>query len=85
MEQHFVYVLRSIEHPEKVYVGYTMDLNQRFEDHNNGSQIYSRRYAPWEMVSYTVFFDRDTAANYESYLKSQSGRAFLRKRLVPVS
>ncbi len=85
MGRHIVYILRSVEHPDKVYVGYTTDLKRRFAEHNDGSQIYTRRYAPWQMVTYLVFTDRETARTFEKYLKSQSGRSFLHRRLIPAS
>ena len=79
--RYIVHVLQSMAHPEKYYVGFTVDLKRRLLDHNSESQIYSKRYAPWRVVTYTVFTDRETAAEFEKYLKSASGRAFARKRL----
>ncbi len=81
--RYIVYVLQSVEHPDKYYVGFTTDLKRRLRDHNTESQIYSKRYAPWRVATYTVFTDRETAAAFETYLKSHSGRAFLHKRLIP--
>jgi predicted GIY-YIG superfamily endonuclease len=78
----YVYILRSSANPEKVYVGFTNDLERRIREHNSGSQIYTRRYAPWALETYLTFSDRATATAFEKYLKSQSGRAFLHKRLL---
>ena len=53
------------------------------EDHQNPKpSAYTRQYAPWELETYTVFKDKKLAQQFEIYLKSQSGRAFLRKRLI---
>ena len=82
MKKRYVYVLRSTVRPDKVYVGVTYDLDHRLEEHNSGSQIYSRRYAPWELVTWIMFTDPKLAARFETYLKTPSGKAFLRKRLV---
>ena len=82
MKQRHVYILRSVEHPAKYYVGLTYDLSRRLAEHNSGSQVYSRRYAPWELVTWVTFSDPQLASDFEKYLKTPSGKAFLRKRLV---
>ena len=81
-EIYYVYILRSINSPEKVYVGYTNNLNRRLKEHNAGSQTYSKRYAPWELITYTGFSKRETATKFEKHLKTPSGKAFLRKHLI---
>ena len=81
-QEYFVYILRSVSHPEKTYVGFTERLDERMREHNNGSQIYSRRYAPWKRVTYVVFSERKLALAFEKYLKTPSGKAFIKKHLV---
>jgi len=78
----FVYILRSVNHPDKIHVGMTSDLNRRLEEHNAESQIYSRRYAPWTMIAYVAFPNRPLAARFEQYLKTPSGKAFAHKHLI---
>ena len=82
VRQRHVYIMRSVEHPDKCYVGLTYDLSKRLDEHNSGSQVYSRRYAPWELVTWVTFSDPQLASDFEKYLKTPSGKAFLRKRLV---
>ena len=65
-----------------IYVGYTTNLKQRLATHNSGGSIHTAKYRPWELVMYLGFADKDKAASFEKYLKSQSGRAFMQKRLV---
>ena len=80
---YYVYILKSKSNKERIYIGYTGDLNKRIKEHSNpDSSSYTRQYAPWELETYTVFKDKQLAQQYEIYLKSQSGRAFLRKRLI---
>jgi predicted GIY-YIG superfamily endonuclease len=79
---YFVYILRSLTDATKTYVGFTTRLETRIEEHNSGSQTYSRRYAPWEMVTYVAFPSRDLALGFEKYLKSASGKAFIQKHLL---
>ena len=81
MAERYVYVLRSVSRPDKVYVGLTYELDRRLAEHNSESQIYSRRYAPWQLVTWVTFTDPQLAADFEKYLKTPSGKAFLRKWL----
>ncbi len=37
---------------------------------------------PWELANYIAFKDKGAAYEFEKYLKSHSGRAFLKKRLL---
>ena len=78
----YVYILASIENEGKYYVGYTEDIEKRIADHNSGTQTYSKRYAPWRLVTYIVFSDMSQAKKFEKYLKSHSGRTFYLKNLV---
>ncbi|MFA5306456.1 MAG: GIY-YIG nuclease family protein [Candidatus Babeliales bacterium] len=34
-----VYILRSINHPEEIYTGYTTNMKQRLAEHNSGESI----------------------------------------------
>jgi len=79
---HIVYILTSKKYPARCYIGLTQDLEKRLADHNNGTEIYSKRYAPWQLETYITFRNRKQAENFEYYLKSGSGFAFLKKRLI---
>jgi len=37
-------------------------------------------YRPWNLIAYFAFANEKTAISFEKYLKSQSGRAFAKKR-----
>lgn len=78
---HYVYLLRSEAHPQQRYVGLTVDLRERLADHNAGKSQHTSKYAPWSIVTYVAFSDRNKAEAFERYLKSGSGHAFARKRL----
>ncbi len=77
----YVYLLRSIEHPLRTYVGFTADLKKRFKAHNAGQSIHTAKYKPWDLVTYTAFSSEEKARAFETYLKSHSGKAFAAKRL----
>jgi len=79
-----VYVLRSQKYPERLYVGLTEDLENRIKEHNCNESKYSKNYAPWNLETYIVFKNKAQAINFEKYLKSGSGFAFLKKRLLPL-
>ena len=76
----YVYVIRSINFPQTTYVGYTTNINERLATHNSGGSVHTSKDRPWELVICIVFKNIDCAKQFEKYLKSQSGRAFAKKR-----
>jgi len=78
---HYVYLLESEPEPDRRYVGLTIDLRQRLQDHNAGKSSHTAKYRPWRVVTYVAFSNRSKAEAFERYLKSGSGHAFARKRL----
>ena len=81
-DKYYVYILRAVGDPERTYVGLTTDINRRVAEHNSGSQVHTKRYVPWELLTYVVFSQKRKATDFEKYLKSSSGRAFMKKRLL---
>lgn len=78
---YYVYLIKSINSPEVLYVGFTTNLSQRLETHNSGGSVHTSQHRPWQLVMHLVFQDESKAKKFEQYLKSQSGRAFAKKRL----
>lgn len=78
---YYVYILRSIQQPKKLYIGYTSDVFDRLEAHNNGGSVYTKNHMPWELVWYCVYKDKSKAWAFERCLKSHSGRALILNRL----
>ena len=78
---HYVYILRSENHPDRYYTGFTDDLEARLPHHNSGGDPHTSKYRPWRIKTTIAFTDRDQALDFERYLKTQSGRAFAKKRL----
>lgn len=76
---HHVYILRSLNDPDRHYVGVTMDPNRRLDEHNSGKSIHTNKYKPWELTVCIGFTDSAKAHNFERYLKSGSGRAFAKR------
>ena len=77
----YVYIHRSLEHPDRHYVGVAADLRSRLKKHNAGEVSHTSKYAPWTVKTYVAFSDDAQAFAFEKYLKSASGRAFAKKRL----
>jgi putative endonuclease len=61
--------------------GLTDDLRIRLKRHNSGHVLDTAKWKPWRLKTYVGFSDRSQAVQFERYLKSSSGRAFLKKRL----
>ncbi|MDK2849323.1 MAG: putative endonuclease [Desulfuromonadales bacterium] len=78
---HYVYLIRSKLFPEQTYIGLASDLQKRLAAHNSGQSSHTKKYKPWELVTYIGFVKEEKAVAFEKYLKSGSGRAFARKRL----
>lgn len=77
----YVYLIRSIKYPTKNYIGYTNNLEQRLEKHNNGASIYTSDYRPWKLITYIAFSEKQKAHDFEKYLKIGSGHTFAKRRL----
>ncbi|MDO8648258.1 MAG: GIY-YIG nuclease family protein [Candidatus Peregrinibacteria bacterium] len=77
---HFVYILES-ENQEHWYVGLTDDLDWRLAEHNAGKSSHTSKFGSWNLKTYAAFRDRSRAEAFELYLKSHSGRAFIKKHL----
>ena len=77
----YVYILQSVNHPDRYYVGQTGDLKERLQRHNAGRVTHTSKYRPWRVNTYIAFSDEERASAFERYLKTASGRAFARKRL----
>jgi predicted GIY-YIG superfamily endonuclease len=78
---YFVYILRS-KCNGSTYIGKTRDVEGRLKEHNAGYVTTTKSGRPYETVSYFSFKDRTRADDFEMYLKSGSGRAFLKKRVL---
>jgi putative endonuclease len=78
---HIVYVLRSESNPKRYYTGLTSNLSSRLAAHNAGTSKHTSTGRPWRVVVSLEFADPDSAAKFERYLKTGSGRALARAHL----
>ena len=76
---HYVYILKCKDN--NIYTGCTNDLKDRIERHKRGYVSATKERRPVELISYFAFKDKYKAFEFEIYLKSGSGRAFIKKHL----
>ena len=72
-----VYTLYSPKY-DKIYVGYTSNLEQRLLSHNKlGKKGWTIIYRPWELVFTEAFETKKEAMMREEQLKSAKGREYV--------
>ena len=79
---YYAYILLSLSHPHTLYYGSTSDLKQRLATHNAGGNVSTQPHRPWKIAWYAGFPNKQTATDFELYLKTASGKAFANKRLL---
>lgn len=81
--EYVVYILFSPS-TEKIYIGYTSDLINRFHSHNSLSKKgFTTRFRPW-MVAHVEFFEvKSEALKREKQLKAGAGRRWIHTQLLP--
>lgn len=78
---YYVYILKSIKDGSS-YVGVTKNLKKRIEEHNYNGPKFTSSKRPYKIIWYAVFLDKRQAYQFEKYLKTGSGIAFLRRHLI---
>ncbi|MDR3628592.1 MAG: GIY-YIG nuclease family protein [Ignavibacteriaceae bacterium] len=76
---YYVYILQSLNFKDTYYVGFTSNIKRRLSEHNGGKSEYTSKYKPWKIKNAIAFDEEDKAIKFEKYLKSHSGRAFIKK------
>jgi len=77
----YVYVLESIQ-DKSWYIGYTPDNpDKRLLKHNLRTEYYTKRKTPWKLIYYEAYLNQKDVTGREKFLKSGSGRTFLKKQL----
>lgn len=74
---YYVYILMCGDN--KPYTGCADDLRERIARHQKGQVPATKARLPIKLISYFAFSNKYTAYDFEKYLKSGSGRAFLKK------
>jgi len=77
---YYTYVLFSFK-DKMLYTGYTSNLEQRVNAHNNGEVLSTKNRRPLKLVYYEVCLNQQDATHREKYLKSTYGKRYIRNRL----
>jgi putative endonuclease len=64
-----------------MYVGYTKNLKERFDSHQEGDVESTEKRMPLKLIYYEACLSQKDAMRREIYLKSRNGRAFLKRRI----
>ncbi|MBI4160418.1 MAG: GIY-YIG nuclease family protein [Candidatus Yanofskybacteria bacterium] len=75
----YAYVLRN--KGNRLYTGFTYDLRKRFKEHNDKRSKYTKHRGPYELIYYEACLDENDARQREKYLKSGTGKRYLKNRL----
>ncbi len=78
----FVYIIRSLNHPQRRYIGVTSDLAARLNAHNAGQNRSTALWKPWGTEVTIEFCNERMALRFEKYLKSGAGHAFASSHFV---
>ena len=76
----YVNVIHSLE-DHGFYIGFSTNLRKRIAGHGHGASFATKYRGPWKLIYYEAYIDRQDAEGRERYLKSGSGRRFLRQQL----
>ncbi len=78
----YVYLLDHIQ-DKTWYIGYTTNLERRLSEHQNGggSRTTSLKKGNYKLIYYEAYLNKQDATSREKYLKSGSGRKYIKKQL----
>lgn len=78
---YYVYLLDN-QTDKSWYIGMTEDLNERLKRHNagDGARTTSRKEG-WKSIYFEAYLNKNDALGREKFLKSGSGRRYLKKQL----
>ena len=76
----YVYILRSNSR-KYIYVGLAKDVKKRFLQHQRGLNKTTKAYGPFELIRTESFETRIEARKREKYLKSGSGKEWIKLML----
>lgn len=77
---YYTYILQS-KKDKQFYTGYTNDLKERLESHNNGKITSTRNRLPIKLVYYEACLNQQDATHREKYLKTAWGKRYIKIRL----
>ena len=76
---YFVYIIKSL-HRNYIYVGLTNNHERRIQQHQKGKERTTAPYHPFKIVNIEQYHTRVDARKREKYLKSGSGKEWIKNR-----
>jgi putative endonuclease len=76
----YVYILQSNKN-KRFYTGFSNDLRKRFREHNNGKVSSTKSRGPFNLIYYEACLNEQDARSRERYLKTGTGKRFVKNRL----
>lgn len=77
---YYVYILHNVS-KNFIYTGYSEDLKQRINSHNNGDNKATKKFLPLELIHYEAYKNKKDAKRREAYFKTTKGKTTLRTML----
>ena len=77
---YYVYILFS-QKDGKLYTGYTQNINRRIQEHIQGKVLTTRDRRPLTLIYWEGCLNQQDATRREKYLKSDSGKRYIKNRL----
>ena len=79
--KYYTYVLHSPKY-NKIYIGYTNNLERRIYFHNLGIKGWTSQFIPWQLIYSEEFSTKKEAMKRERELKSYQGRRFIHDEIL---
>ena len=77
-----IYVIYSAKF-DKIYIGFTSDLEARFKSHNElATKGWTMKFRPWKIIHTEPFATKKEAMRREKELKSARGRKFIWEDII---
>ncbi len=74
-----VYILRSGVNND-IYVGSTVNLENRLQLHNSGKVKSTKAYRPWQLLEYHKCSTRSEAVRLEKFFKTHQQKEIIKKK-----
>ncbi len=79
---YYTYLLEN-QGDKSWYIGYSSNLKKRITDHMSGNGAETtKRKINWKLIYYEAYLNKKDAEGRERFLKSGSGRKYLKKQLA---
>ena len=76
-----LYILYSVKY-NKIYIGYTSDIENRIFSHNETGKGWTKNFRPWQLIYKEEFEKKKDATDREKQLKTAKGRNWIWNELI---